>query len=88
MGNKYDVFAGQAAAMTDEQFRERFAALTRLNLKDLEKIMGETGISQQDLAEILKAVKDASLSNEKKAAAIKNINGGVTTLIAMVKTFL
>ena len=74
--------------MTDEQFRERFAALTRLNLKDLEKIMGETGISQQDLAEILKAVKDASLSNEKKAAAIKNINGGVTTLIAMVKTFL
>ena len=88
MTNKYDAFAEQAAVMTDEQFRERFATLTRLNLKDLDRIITETGISQQDMAELLKAVKDATSSNERKAAAIKNINGGVTTLIAMVKTFI
>jgi len=88
MGNKYDAFASQAAAMTDAQFKERFAALTRLNTKDLEKVMNETGISHQDLAELLKEVKSASVSNEKKAEAIKNINGGITTLIAMVKAFI
>ena len=88
MPNKFDAFAEQAAAMTDAQFKERFAALTRLNLKDLDKIMNETGISHQDMAELLKAVKDATLSNEKKAAALRNINGGVSTLIALVKTFI
>jgi hypothetical protein len=88
MGNKYDTFASQAAAMTDEQFKDRFAALTRFNTKDLENIINETGISQNDLAELLKEVKSATSSNEKKAAAIKNINQGVTTLIAMVKAII
>ena len=88
MGNKYDAFARQAAALTDEEFKNRFATLTRLNMSDLDKIMEETGISQQDLAELLKEVKAATGSNEKKATAIKNINNGVTTLIAMVKAFL
>ncbi|MGV3658285.1 MAG: hypothetical protein ACO1NX_10030 [Chitinophagaceae bacterium] len=88
MGNKYEAFASQAADMTDAQFKERFATLTRLNIKDLEKIMNDTGISHHDMAELLKEVKNASHTNEKKAVAIKNINGGVSTLIAMVKTFL
>ena len=88
MGNKYDTFASQAATLTDAQFKERFAALTRLNTKDLENLITETGISQNDLAELLKAVKSASSSNEQKAAAIQNINKGVTTLITMVKMFI
>lgn len=88
MGTKYDAFADRAAAMTDEEFRKKFAAFTRLNMKDLENIIRDTGISQQDLAELLKEVKGAGSTNEKKAAAISNINKGVTTLIAMVKTFL
>ena len=88
MGNKYDVFADRAAAMTDAEFKNKFATLTRLNMQDLEKVIKETGISQQDLAELLKEVKSASTSNEKKAVAISNINKGVTTLIALVKTFL
>lgn len=88
MGNKYDVFADRAADMTDAEFKNKFATLTRLNMQDLEKVIKETGISQQDLAELLKEVKSASTSNEKKAVAISNINKGVTTLIALVKTFL
>jgi hypothetical protein len=88
MGNKYDAFAERAAVMTDAEFRNKFAALTRLNMSDLEKIIKETGISQQDLAALLKEVKNATGNNEKKAAAISNINGGISTLIAMVKTFL
>ena len=88
MGNKYDAFADRAAEMTDAEFRNKFAALTRLNMSDLEKIIKETGISQQDMAALLKEVKAATNSNEKKATAISNINGGITTLNAMVKTFL
>ena len=88
MGNKYDVYADRAAAMTDAEFKNKFATLTRLNMQDLEKVIKETGISQQDLAELLKEVKSASTSNEKKAMAISNSNKGVTTLIALVKTFL
>lgn len=88
MGNKYEAFAERAAVMTDAEFRNKFATLTRLNMIDLEKIIKETGISQQDMAELLKEVKNASNSNEKKAAAISHINGGVTTLVAMVKAFL
>ena len=88
MGNKYDAFADRAAEMTDAAFKNKFATLTRLNMQDLEKVIKETGISQQDLAELLKEVKSAATSNEKKAVAISNINGGVTTLIALVKTFL
>lgn len=88
MGNKYDAFAERAAAMTDDEFRNKFASLTRLNMKDLENIIKDTGISQQDLATLLKEVKSASTTNENKAVAISNINKGVTTLIALVKTFI
>lgn len=88
MPNKFEKLAKEAAGMADEQFTNEFAGLTRLNDAEIEKIINETGISKQDLAKVLKEVKDATASNESKANAIKNINNGVSALVGIAKKLL
>ena len=88
MPNKFDKIANDAANETDNQFRSQFNNLTRLNDDDTNKIINESGISQQDLAQVLKEIKDATKSNEEKATAISNINGGVSALIGIAKKLL
>lgn len=74
--------------MTDQEFKNEFASLTRLKDTDIETIIKDAGIGKQDLAAVLKAVKDASADNEAKAQSILNINNGVSALVAIASRFI
>ena len=88
MPNKFANLAREAATMTDEEFHSEVANLTKLTDDETEKLITETGISKNDLAQVLKEVKDATASNEQKAAAIQKIDKGVSTLVALARRFL
>ena len=88
MGNKFDKLAKEAADSADEQFKEEFSKLTRLNDAEIETIIDETGISKKDLADLLREVQDSTASNEAKAKSIQNINNGVSALIGIAKKFI
>ncbi len=79
----WNEIASEAGESTDEHFKNQMSSLTRLNDQEIEDLIHETGISQQDLANVLKEVKDASKSNVDKAKAIKNISKGVDVLIGL-----
>jgi len=88
MGNKFEEFADQAAQMADNHFKNKFSSLTSLNDNEINKIINDSGISNENLAKVLQEVKNATSSNEAKAKAIKNINGGVSALVAIAKRLL
>lgn len=88
MPTNWSEIAKKAGKETDKQFARQIAGLTSLNDSEIEKIIFETGISQKDLAEILKQVKDSSISNEEKAKAIQNINKGLNVLIELAARLL
>jgi hypothetical protein len=88
MPNKFDKLAGEAQAITDTQFKERFASLTSLNDNDIGKIIKDTGISKEGLAELLVEIKNATEFNNKTAQSISNISNGVNALLAITKKLL
>ena len=83
MPTNWDDITNQAANAADAHFASQISSLTRLNDSDIEKLIFETGISKQDLASVLKEVKDATKSNEAKASAIRNIGKGLDVLVAI-----
>jgi hypothetical protein len=88
MANKFDKLAGEAQAMTDDQFKQRFATLTSLNDGDIGKIIKDTGISKENLASLLVVVKNATEFNNKTAQSVANIQNGVQALLAITKKLL
>ena len=88
MPNKYDKLAGEAQAITDAQFKDRFSSLTTLNDDDIGKIISTTGISQKDLAALLVEIKNATEYNKNTAQSILKIQNGVQALVAITKKLL
>jgi hypothetical protein len=88
MPNKYDKLAEQAQAMTDEKFRERFSSLTTLTDNDITKVINDTGISKQDLANLLVAIKNATDFNNQTVKSITSIQKGGEALVAIAKKLL
>lgn len=88
MPNKFDKLAKDAASMADDDFKTQFNNLTQLTDDDTAKIINESGISRQDLTQVLKEIKDTTKSNDEKATAISNINGGVSALVGIAKKLL
>lgn len=88
MPNKYDKLAGEAQAITDAQFKERFSSLTTLNDDDIGKIINTTGISKKDLAALLVEIKNATEYNNNTAQSILKIQNGVQALVAITKKLL
>lgn len=88
MPNKYDKLADEAKALTDDQFRSRFSSLTKLNDTDINKIINDSGISQEDLALLLVEIKSATAYNEKTAKSVTNIQQGVQALMSIAKRLL
>ena len=88
MANKYDKLADEAQAITDAQFKERFSSLTTLNDNEIGKVLKDSGISKQDLASLLVAVKNATSYNNKTAQSISNIQNGVLALVSIAKKLL
>jgi hypothetical protein len=84
----WNKIAQDAKQDTDEQLKDQLSNLTKLDNKDIEAIIMETGISQTDLTSVLKEVKDATKSNEDKANAIKNIDKGITALVGIASKIL
>ena len=88
MPNEFKDLAKKAKEMTDKQFQNELSGLTSLTDKDIEKLINNTGISGSDLSKVLHEVKQATASNEAAANAIKNISGGVETLVSIAKKFI
>ena len=88
MANKYDKLAGDAQAITDTQFKERFASLTALNDYDIGKIISSTGITKENLAALLVEIKNATEFNNNTAQNIIKIQNGVQALLAITKKLL
>lgn len=88
MANKYDKLASEAQAITDVQFKERFASLTTLSDKEIGKIIKDTGISKEDLATLLVEIRNATVYNDATAQSIGNIQFGVQALVAITKKLL
>ena len=76
-----------AASETDNSFATKMSNLTRLNNAEIQELLHQ-GISKQDLSYLLHEVNNASRSNEAKAETIKNIRGGVETLISIAAKFI
>ena len=88
MPNKFDKLAADAKTLTDDQFRVRFSSLTTLSDDDIGKIINDTGISKQNLADLLVEVKKATDFNNQTVKSITNIQNGVQALIAITKKLL
>ena len=88
MPTDWTTIANEAGQATDEHFKNQISSLTRLNDDEIETLINDTGISKQDLVEVLKEVKDASKSNIDKANAIRNIGKGVDVLVGLAVKLL
>jgi hypothetical protein len=88
MSSSWDNIVNSASNTTKEELGNRISSLTRLNNKEIEDCIFETGISHKDLSSVLKEVSDATKSNEDKANAIKSINKGLEALICLSKSIL
>jgi hypothetical protein len=86
MSNIASIIAN-AANDSDTAFASKMSSLTRLNDAEIQDLLNQ-GISKNDLSQLLQELQDASRSNEAKAAAIKNIRGGVETLITIAAKFI
>lgn len=86
MSNIASIIAN-AANDSDTAFASKMSSLTRLNDAEIQELLNQ-GISKNDLSQLLQELQDASRSNEAKAAAIKNIRGGVETLITIAAKFI
>ncbi len=63
-------------------------SLTHFSAAEITRVINETGISQADLGNVIAKVQDATLSNNKKAEAIKNIHKGVDALVGLAAKFI
>ena len=88
MPNKFDKLADEAQALTDEQFKTRFSSLTKLSDNDISKIINDSGISKENLADLLVAVKSATDFNEKTVKSVQSIQNGVKALISITKMLI
>jgi hypothetical protein len=74
---------GDAFSETDANLSSRISGLCKLNGDTIDALAPKQ-IDKENLLMVLSTVKDATLSNEKKAEAIKAINGSVDLLIDLV----
>ena len=88
MPTDWNKIAKEAADATDEHFAGEIAKLTRLNDEEIRALIEDSGISKENLVVVLKEVRDATKSNQQKAAAIKNVNKGIDLLVSIAGKLL
>lgn len=84
----WDEIARNAANETDDQFAAKISSLTSLKDDEIKQLLLESGISRQDLTELFKIINDATLSNQQKAQALRNINHGIEAASKIIAKFL
>lgn len=75
----------EADELTKKEFANRISSLTSLTDKELVDLIDSSSISHDDLARILGVLHDATLSNDQKAKAISDIDGGLSVIISLAK---
>lgn len=80
----WEELAKKAREATNAKFRDKISTLLRLNDNDIKSIISKSNIDNEHFLEIIKIVKDRSLSNEKKAEAIQGIDNGLRAVIGIV----
>lgn len=88
MATKLDKLVDDTSVLTDEQFKNRFSSITRLNEEDTIKIIKESGISNEDLANLVHEIKKSADFNIKSVQSITEIKGGVLAMAAIIKRLL
>lgn len=88
MPNPYSQLAANAAKLTNQEFSEKFASLSKLTGSEVEEVMQETGIKQEELAELLKAVKLATQYNSQTATDLQRINKAINAMAALLKKLI
>jgi len=71
----WDNLANQAATQTDTQFNTTIASLTRMNITEIDTFIKESNISNANAIKVLQEINNA--------AAIANINNGVSFLVSL-----
>lgn len=67
----------------DTNLTNKISSLCKLS-NEIVTSMAPTQIDKENLMKVLLVVKDATLSNERKAEAINQINGSLNLLISLV----
>lgn len=80
--------AKDAAKKTDAQFANKMTKFMTLDDAQITQAINEEGISKENLTEVLKVVRDATMSNEAKANAIKSISNGVDIVMGVASKFI
>jgi hypothetical protein len=84
----WDEAIHEATKATNDHFASKISSLTHLNDVEIVKLIADTGISKQDLGQVLKEVKDSTKNNEQKAIAIRNIDCSIDLLVAIADKFI
>ena len=78
----WDNLIEEAADATDTALTGKISSLCRLTDEEINAIAPDK-IDKENLVQILSIVKDAALSNEKKAEAVKNVGNSLSILIGI-----
>jgi hypothetical protein len=84
----WDELIRTAQEETDQQFKTELSVITRLTGPDIQNVIMDSGISKENLAEVIKIVSASTTSNIAKANAIAKINKGVHALVALTAKLL
>lgn len=86
--NDFDKLAAQADMAARIKLTAEIKSVTGLGSAELSSIVLETGISGDDLEQLLTCVRSATMTNEQTAASVKGMHKGVEALAAIVKKLL
>lgn len=70
--DEFDKILDEAEQKTNEQLKDKIAALTKLSAEDLQKI-APTVADKAVLLKLMEVVRSAASDNDKKAAILANI---------------
>lgn len=88
MPTDWNKIADDAAKETDVQLENKISRLASLSDEQITKTITDSGISKENLGEVLKIVRDATKSNVAKANAIKNISNGIDIIVGVASKFI
>lgn len=80
----YKKLAKEAAKATNKEYADQISSLTNFKSADIQTIIQQNEIDKEDFLKLIDVINNDTLDNEKKAAAIRNINKGLETIISLV----
>ncbi len=85
--SSFEEILANAGKLTDEKLASEISSLTRLTDKEIKEIAPKP-LDKKKLAQLLAVVKDATITNEEKAQAVKTIEGLAEIAISLLGKLL